>query len=204
LLFACHFVGSHSNHAYQALEDLEEAKLHAARELQAARADLKTAQEEFNSARQISLQKQSELQSELNQLKMSSELNQKDIERLHQALSSEKAQKDVKVLEMQQQLDNAMNELESAKASQRTLEMNCKIVDSERKNMGERLQARANGNHDVSRLTLTLTNRLPSTRRSATRALCRTSRRRPSLQRATFQASRTKWSSKRRSWTKHR
>jgi hypothetical protein len=117
--------------------------LHAARELQAARADLKSAQEEFNSARQISLQKQSELQSELNQLKMSSELKQKDVERLHQTLSSEKAQKDVKVQEMQQQLEDVMNELEAAKASQRTLEMNCKIIESERKNMGERLQARA-------------------------------------------------------------
>ncbi len=117
--------------------------MHAARELQAARADLKSAQEEFNSARQISLQKQSELQSELNQLKMSSELKQKDVERLHQTLSSEKAQKDVKVQEMQQQLEDVMNELEAAKASQRTLEMNCKIIESERKNMGERLQARA-------------------------------------------------------------
>jgi hypothetical protein len=39
----------------EALEDLEEAHLHAARELQAA-GTLKAAQVKFNSARQISLQ----------------------------------------------------------------------------------------------------------------------------------------------------
>ncbi len=34
-----------------------------------------------------------------------------------------------------------MNELEAAKSSQRSLEMNCKITESERENMGDRLQA---------------------------------------------------------------
>ena len=138
-----HFFYFCSDDVPQALEELAEAKLHAARELQAARADLKNAQEEFNSARQMSLQKQSELQSELNQLKMSNELNHKDIERLNQMLSSEKAHKDVKLQEMQQQLEDTMNDLEAAKSSQRSLETNCKIIESERKNMGERLQVSA-------------------------------------------------------------
>ena len=127
----------------QALEELAEAKLHAARELQAVRADLKSAQEEFNSARQMSLQKQNELQSEVNQLKMSNELREKDIDRLNHTVSSEKTQRDLKVQELQQQLEDAMNEIDAAKSSQRSLEMNCKIIESERKNMGDRLQARA-------------------------------------------------------------
>jgi hypothetical protein len=117
--------------------------LHAARELQAIRVDLKNAQEEFNSARQLSLQKQNELQNEVNQLKMSNELREKDIDRLNNALQSEKAQREQKVQELQRQLEDAMSELETAKSSQRSLETNCKIIESERKNMGDRLQARA-------------------------------------------------------------
>jgi chromosome segregation ATPase len=131
----------HSHLMDQAVEDLAEAKLHAARELQAIRADLKNAQEEFNSARQMSLQKQNELQNEVNQLKMSNELREKDIDRLNNTLQSEKLQREQKVQELQQQLEDAMNELDTAKSSLRTLEMNCKIIESERKNMGDRLQA---------------------------------------------------------------
>ena len=125
----------------QALDDLREANTQKDVQLAIVRADLKNAQEEFNSARQISLQKQSELQAEVNQMKMSSELKEKDIERLNQVLSAEKSQRDAKLQEIQQQLEDTMNELEAAKSSQRSLEMNCKIVESERKNMGDRLQA---------------------------------------------------------------
>ena len=70
--------------ATQVLEELAEAKLHSTRELQAARTDLKNAQEEFNSARQMGLQRQNELQSEMNQLKMSYEMREKDVDRLNQ------------------------------------------------------------------------------------------------------------------------
>ena len=125
----------------QALDDLREANTQKDVQLAIVRADLKNAQEEFNSARQISLQKQSELQAEVNQMKMSSELKEKDIERLNQVLSAEKSQRDVKLQEIQQQLEDTMNELEAAKSSQRSLDMNCKIIESERKNMGDRLQA---------------------------------------------------------------
>jgi hypothetical protein len=117
-------------------------KMDATIELQALKDDLKRAQEDFNSTQQISLQKQSELQGEVNQLKMSNELREKDIERLNQTLSSEKAQKDVKLHEMQQQLEDTMNELEAAKSSQRHVETNYRLSESERKNMGDRLQAR--------------------------------------------------------------
>ena len=126
----------------QAHDELDKMKMDATIELQALKDDLKRAQEDFNTTQQISLQKQSELQGEVNQLKMSNELREKDIERLNQTLLSEKTQKDVKLREMQQQLEDTMNELEAAKSSQRSLEMNVKIMESERKNMGDRLQAR--------------------------------------------------------------
>jgi chromosome segregation ATPase len=126
----------------QALEELAEAKLQASRELQAVRTDLKNAQDEYNSVRQLSLQKQSELQHEMNQLKMSNELREKDIERLNHTLSSEKALKDVKLQEIQQQLEDTINELEAVKSSKLRCEIDFKSLESEKKTLGERLQAR--------------------------------------------------------------
>ena len=90
-------------------------KMDAAIEQQALKDDLKRAQEDFNSMQRNSLQKQSELQGEVNQLKMSNEVREKDIERLNQTLSSEKSQKDLKVQEMQQQLEGTMNELDASR-----------------------------------------------------------------------------------------
>ncbi len=169
--------------------------MHAARELQAIRSDLKNAQEEFNSARQISLQKQNELQNEVNQLKMSNELREKDIDRLNNTLQTEKSQREQKVQELQQQLEDAMNELETAKTSQRSLDMNCKIIESERKNIGDRLQVReflaASPDLLVNSSVLF---RLPSARLNDTKPLCQTWRLRPNLQRAKLPASRTSWS----------
>jgi hypothetical protein len=163
---------------------------------------LKNAQEEFNSARQISLQKQSELQGEVNQLKMSSELKEKDIERLNQVLSAEKSAREVKLQEIQQQLEDTMNELESAKSSQRSLEMTCKMIESERKNMADRLQERQPQQRFFA-LFYSIRSLL-STRQSDTRARCPALRRRPSLLRPKFPASRISLSRRLRSWTRHR
>jgi len=122
------------------LEELAEAKLHSTRELQAARTDLKNAQEEFNSARQMGLQRQNELQSEMNQLKMSYEMREKDVDRLNQTLSADKAQKDAKLQDLQQQLEDTMNELESLKSLKLRSEIDCKSMESEKRTLGERLQ----------------------------------------------------------------
>ena len=180
-------------------------KMDAAIEQQALKDDLKRAQEDFNSMQQISLQKQSELQGEVNQLKMSNELREKDIERLNQTLSSEKSQKDLKVQEMQQQLEDTMNELEVAKSSQRSLDLKIKQVEVENKKMGDRLQARYFLEALATECPVSRSpNRWLLMRRSATRAQCPTLKRRPSSPRATWPASRTRWSSRKHSWTRHR